>query len=140
MPDMSRRQFLALAATLSAVGAWAQSTAATSTISRRERRDLYPEGVASGDPTPDTVILWTRYPSPAGKTATLAIEIAEDPAFERVVASSVAKAEAQSDWTCRVLVGHLRASTTYWYRFTDQNGAGSRIGRTRTAPLDHVSY
>ena len=27
-----------------------------------ERRDLFPQGVASGDPTPDSVILWTRRP------------------------------------------------------------------------------
>jgi alkaline phosphatase D len=39
-----------------------------------------------------------------------------------------------ADWTCRVLVGGLSPATTYWYRFTDDSGAGSRIGRTITAP------
>ena len=34
-----------------------------------------------------------------------------------------------------MLVGGLKPSRTYWYRFTDAQGNGSRIGRTRTAPL-----
>jgi len=41
---------------------------------------------------------------------------------------------AAADWTCRALVGSLLPATTYWYRFTDDSGAGSRIGRTITAP------
>jgi alkaline phosphatase D len=40
-----------------------------------------------------------------------------------------------SDWTARVLIGGLKPSHTYWYRFTDADGNGSRIGRTITAPL-----
>src|SRR6185437_12218213 len=46
---------------------------------------------------------------------------------------------AEADWTCRVLVGGLKPARVYWYRFTDSNGNGSRIGRTRTAPDDAVS-
>ncbi len=41
---------------------------------------------------------------------------------------------AASDWTCRVLVGGLKPSREYWYRFVDANGEGSRLGRTMTAP------
>lgn len=33
-----------------------------SLVSWRERRDLYPQGVASGDPRPESVILWIRRP------------------------------------------------------------------------------
>ena len=40
----------------------------------------------------------------------------------------------ESDWTCRVLVGGLKPARVYWYRFTDRQGSGSRIGRTITAP------
>jgi len=42
--------------------------------------------------------------------------------------------QPESDWTCRVLVGHLQAASEYWYRFVDDEGNGSRIGRTLTAP------
>jgi alkaline phosphatase D len=35
----------------------------------------------------------------------------------------------------RVPVGHLKPARVYWYRFTDGEGNGSRVGRTITAPL-----
>ena len=106
----------------------------------RERRDLYPEGVASGDPTSDSVLLWTRRPFVDGrKRAPLTVEIAEDEAFRRKIASASAVVSAESDWTCRVLAGGLKASRIYWYRFADERGFGSRIGRTITAPDEHDS-
>ena len=50
----------------------------------RERRDLYPHGVASGDPAPDSVLLWTRR-QPAGgdprAAYLLSVELAKDQAF-----------------------------------------------------------
>src|SRR5258705_11558728 len=79
-----------------------------------ERRDLYPEGVASGDPTADSVILWTRRPFDNGGARTLPLEVAEDQAFRRVVSRSPATVSAASDWTCRVLVGGLRPAHVYW--------------------------
>ena len=54
--------------------------------------------------------------------------------FTRVVATAAAPVSAASDWTCRVLVGGLKPSRVYWYRFTDPEGFGSRVGRTITAP------
>ncbi|HJW29508.1 MAG TPA: PhoD-like phosphatase N-terminal domain-containing protein, partial [Saprospiraceae bacterium] len=49
-----------------------------------ERRDLFPQGVASGDPAADSVILWTRRPPVKGKTANrLVVEIATDTAFSQ---------------------------------------------------------
>src|SRR5262249_25132462 len=41
---------------------------------------------------------------------------------------------AGADWTARVLVGGLKPSSVYWYRFSDADGNGSRVGRTITAP------
>jgi alkaline phosphatase D len=64
----------------------------------------------------------------------LSIEVAEDELFARVVASAAAPVSAASDWTCRVLVGALKPGRVYWYRFTDSEGFGSRVGRTMTAP------
>jgi alkaline phosphatase D len=138
-PAMSRRRFLATAAALGAAAAWA-GVASKSKIAWREQREAYPEGVASGDPLPDSVILWTRYPTSAGTVAALHLEVAEDQAFRQVVARASVTTLADSDWTCRVLVGHLKPSTTYWYRFTAANGAGSRVGRTRTAPPQTSAY
>ncbi|MGH6964678.1 MAG: alkaline phosphatase D family protein [Phenylobacterium sp.] len=135
MTALSRRRFLSLAVALGASAAWGGSTAAPSRLRWSERRDLFPEGVASGDPQSDSVILWTRRPpGPDGAKPKLTVEVAEDQAFQRVVASAPAAISADSDWTARVLVGGLKPAGVYWYRFTDAQGLGSRIGRTLTAP------
>jgi alkaline phosphatase D len=100
-----------------------------------ERRDLFPEGVASGDPDTSSVLLWTRSPqSEKVSNVELQVEVAGDPSFKHVVATSKTPVLAASDWTCRVLVGGLKPAQVYWYRFTDRHGNGSRVGRTITAP------
>src|SRR5262245_20687822 len=133
---LSRREFVRLAAAMGASMAWASgSPARASSTPWNERRDLFPEGVASGDPDPQSVILWTRRPFESGGRRALTVEVAEDQAFQRVVAKASAPVSAESDWTTRVLVGHLKPARVYWYRFTDADGNGSRVGRTITAPL-----
>jgi alkaline phosphatase D len=135
MPTMDRRQFLKLSATLGAALALGCTPVRPSSSGWRERRDLYPQGVASGDPDDNSVLLWTRRPyADARKSATLRVEVAEDPEFTKVIATTAARVSAASDWTCRVLVGHLTSAREYWYRFVDEEGNGSRIGRTLTAP------
>jgi alkaline phosphatase D len=130
---LSRRDFIQLAATIGASLAWG-TTGCRSRTSWRERRELYPEGVASGDPDPHSVILWTRRPFDRGDRHALTVEVAEDEAFRRVIAHAPATVSAASDWTTRVLVAGLEPARVYWYRFTDADGNGSRIGRTITAP------
>ena len=130
---LSRREFIQVAAAMGASLAWAGSARA-SRSKWVERRDAFPEGVASGDPDPSSVILWTRRPYEAGDRHLLTVEVAEDEAFDRVISRAPAPVSAASDWTARVLAGGLKPSRTYWYRFTDTEGNGSRIGRTRTAP------
>jgi alkaline phosphatase D len=140
MVSITRRTFLALAASYSAAVAWRTEDANTSGTSWEERRDLYPQGVASGDPHSDSVILWTRRPPTTDNRArTLTLELAEDPTFHRVMASTAASVSEETDWTCRVLAADLKPASIYWYRFTDKLGFGSRIGRTITAPADEDS-
>ena len=131
---MDRRQFIAAAAAIGASAAWATSRAARARTAWHERRDLYSQGVASGDPHPDSVLLWTRCEFPTGAEGRLTVEVSEDESFARVVATAPATVSAASDWTCRVLVGNLKPARVYWYRFSDESGSGSRIGRTLTAP------
>jgi alkaline phosphatase D len=135
---LNRREFVQMAAAMGAALAWG-GTARASTAGWREQRDLFPEGVASGDPDATSVILWTRRPFPSGQRHVLTVEVAEDQAFQRVVAKAPAPVSAESDWTSRVLVGHLKPARIYWYRFTDAEGNGSRVGRTITAPLTNDS-
>ena len=134
MSRLTRRRFVAAAAAMGATLAWADTKSARSSRPWVERRDLFAEGVASGDPATDSVLLWTRASSAGSATEVpLAVEVAEDEAFERVVATARTRALAAADQTCRVLVGGLKPARTYWYRFSDERGQGSRIGRTRTA-------
>ncbi|MEW9532304.1 alkaline phosphatase [Microbispora sp. NPDC049125] len=100
-------------------------------------------GVASGEPLPDGVILWTRLaPEPLhpaqtggmpGRAVGVAWQVAEDEAFSRVVQSGTA--QAQPDWahSVHVKVAGLRAGADYFYRFSLE-GHVSPVGRTRTAP------
>jgi alkaline phosphatase D len=131
---ISRRSFLKTAAAIGASFAWAEP-ARGSRVQWRERRDLYPEGVASGDPDSHSVILWTRRPFAQGTRHLLTVEVADDEAFRRVIAHAQAPVSSAADWTARVLIGGLKPAHTYWYRFTDTDGNGSRVGRTITAPL-----
>ena len=62
---LTRREFVRLAAAMGASLAWG-GPARASTAGWQERRELYPEGVASGDPDSNSVILWTRRPYEAG--------------------------------------------------------------------------
>ncbi|WP_058044841.1 alkaline phosphatase D family protein [Streptomyces roseifaciens] len=102
---------------------------------------LFLHGVASGDPLPDGVLLWTRVtPSPdavpgsgRGADVEVAWEVAEDEAFGRVVARGTVTATAASDHTVKADVRGLRPATGYWYRFA-AGGAHSPAARTRTAP------
>jgi len=134
MTKISRRSFLKTAAAIGASLAWVEP-ARGSRVDWRERRDLYPQGVASGDPDAHSVILWTRRPFDQGTRHLLTVEVAEDENFRRVVAHARAPVSSAADWTARVLIAGLKPARTYWYRFTDVDGNGSRVGRTITAPL-----
>ena len=125
MSPITRREFLQLAAVIGATAVWGEPVAALPGGPWRERRDLFPEGVASGDPDSSSVLLWTRRPPSGGAPMpTLRVEVAEDEGFRRVVATSDAAISADADWTCRVLVGGLKPAHVYWYRFTDSDGIG----------------
>ncbi|MEU6060113.1 alkaline phosphatase D family protein [Streptomyces sp. NPDC047097] len=102
-------------------------------------------GVASGDPQPGSVVLWTRLaPEPLAAEQRLpevvAVEwvVAEDQALSRVVARGSAPASATLGHSVHVPVQGLAAGRTYWYAFTAL-GKTSRVGRTRTAPSGTVS-
>lgn len=139
MAKLSRREFLESALALGATLAWSAGTAGPSSSAWHERRDLFPEGVASGDPQSTSVLLWTRRPFTGRQSARLTVEVALDAAFTTVVSRTSTRVLAKSDWTCRVLAAGLAPRTEYWYRFIDAEGHGSRIGRTLTAPDAHDS-
>ena len=99
-------------------------------------------GVASGRPTPNTVVLWTRLLA-ANPSERLdgAIDVqwslAEDERMSKTVRSGTATADPNWAHSVHVDVEGLRPNRPYWYRFTVQGPGGSRaseIARTHTAP------
>src|SRR5688572_8401495 len=104
MRGMTRRRFIAAA--MGATWACAGPRSMRSRSRWVERRDLFAEGVASGDPGPDSVLLWTRASARDSEAAVrLTVEVAEDPDFEHVVVTAPTVALLATDHTCRVLVG-----------------------------------
>jgi len=123
---IARRGLLLAGATAAmARPAWAQSLAQGS----------FTHGVASGDPVPDGVILWTRFTGVDGR---IAWEVSEDDSFATVAARGQAQASAASDYCVKVDVRGLAAGRSYFYRFLAGSGP-SLVGRTRTAPEDAQS-
>ncbi len=98
-------------------------------------------GVASGDPLPDSVILWTRLvndPLVDGgglpdQPLPVRWEMAADESFDDIVASGDAVAEPALAHSVHVDASGLAADTWYWYRFSVGEST-SPVGRTRTAP------
>jgi alkaline phosphatase D len=99
----------------------------------------FTHGVASGDPGPDSIKLWTRYASADGRDATLKLEVAEDMAFTRILKRTEAIAGPASWGTAQARITGLPAGGWVFYRFTAPDGSSSPIGRTRTLPSGPLS-
>jgi alkaline phosphatase D len=103
--------------------------------------DPFTLGVASGDPTPTGVTLWTRLaPSPLdpdggmrGVRTVVRWEIAHDEAFGSIVHRGQATAAPELGHSIHIDVDGLEPGRWYFYRFTSGD-ATSSVGRTRTAP------
>ena len=96
----------------------------------------FPQGVASGDPTPDSVVLWTRAVPETNQTTTLNVtaQISRTSDFTTLVAEKQCTASAESDYTIRLIVHDLEPDTRYYYRFISGEYQTDILGRTRTAP------
>jgi alkaline phosphatase D len=134
---VTRRQLLALGAGAMASGALvacADDSAGAGSVGPR-----FQHGVASGDPLPDGVILWTRLTTPdRGAPAEATWELAAEPTFAVVLQTGAVTTDTQRDFTVKVDVRGLAPATTYYYRF--RSGAEvSLVGRTRTAPTGQVA-
>lgn len=96
---------------------------------------LFQHGVASGDPWPDSVILWTRVTPDVTAEVEVYYEVALDTAFSRRLAAGTFRTSEARDYTVKVDVAGLYPGLTYFYRF-HALGRTSPVGRTRTAPAD----
>ncbi|MBL8688871.1 MAG: alkaline phosphatase D family protein [Rhodospirillaceae bacterium] len=97
-------------------------------------------GVASGDPLPDGVVIWTRIaPDPLNgggmpmQAVPVSWEVSSDDRMRTIVRKGETLARPELGHSVHVEVGGLDPGRPYWYRFRAGRDA-SRVGRTRTAP------
>jgi alkaline phosphatase D len=98
--------------------------------------EVFPQGVASGDPQPNAVVLWTRAVPTQGANASsvaLQLQVSETEDFAALVVDQALEARIQDDYTLRIYVDTLTPNRWYYYRFVAGSDY-SRVGRTRTAP------
>jgi alkaline phosphatase D len=143
---LGRRRFLtgtaAAAALAFAVNLPVAGVAGAAELDARKiTDDPFTLGIASGDPRPDGILLWTRlapspYESGSGlpeSRITVNWELAHDKRFTRIVQLGVVFAHPEFNHSVRVDVSGLEADRVYYFRF--RAGAWiSPVGRTRTAP------
>lgn len=103
--------------------------------------DLKPfyHGVASGDPTPNSVIIWTRVTPEQAGPVEVAYQVATTPDFQNIVASGSINTSETEDYTVKVEIGGLQAGSTYYYYFSALN-ANSLVGRAKTTPEGPVEH
>lgn len=123
--EMSRRQLIGVGtaglAALSLPGAAAAMMA-----------QGFTHGVASGEPSANSVLLWTRYAAPSD--AVLTAEISESTDFARVVGGGTVTASGARDHIAKFGIDGLEPGRWYFYRFVAPDGTKSITGRTRTLP------
>ena len=144
-PTTKRRGFLRTlggAATLGATGiALSDRAEAASQAQEQFESDPFTLGVASGDPLPDSVVLWTRLApeplEPSGgmpdESIPVLYEVATDEDMNDVVARNVTFASPDWAHSVHVDVNGLDEDTEYYYRF-QAGDTYSPVGRTKTAP------
>ncbi|MGW4868577.1 alkaline phosphatase D family protein [Streptomyces chartreusis] len=134
-----RRRTVVKAAAATAVLAGPLAAALPARAAGQEPAFLH--GVASGDPLPDGVLLWTRVTPTAdatpgsglGPDTEVSWVVARDKALTNIVAKGSTTATAASDHTVKADIRGLEPATDYWYRFS-AGGTDSPVARTRTAP------
>ncbi len=96
----------------------------------------FPQGVASGDPQPDGIMLWTRaVPTvDSAHEVQLLLQLSTDSKFSTRLLQEQVQTSPDSDYTVRAYIDGLAPDTQYYYRFLGADKSVSRTGRTRTAP------
>ncbi|MBW6401040.1 alkaline phosphatase D family protein [Roseomonas sp. HJA6] len=138
--DLSRRRLLRGATGLAALAALAPP-ARPAFAQELPRGSLFTLGVASGEPSPDGFVIWTRLaPEPFAQDGGLpplsvpvGWAVAEDEAFTRIALRGMTAAWPQKAHAVHVEVRGLAPGRPYFYRF-QAGGQASPVGRARTAP------
>jgi alkaline phosphatase D len=95
----------------------------------------FTHNVASGEPGPDSVLLWTRYVPQSGGPAKVRVEISESREFTKIVGGGQMVTGPWRDNTVKITVDGLAPGRWHWFRFIAPDGTISPIGRTKTLPV-----
>ncbi len=92
-------------------------------------------GVASGDPDPNSVVIWTKITpdSAVENTQNLSFEVSKTSDFTDIVKSGTLVAKAANNFTVKTKITDLEPNTHYYYRF-NWKGTSSPVGTTKTLP------
>lgn len=93
----------------------------------------FAHGVASGDPFPNSVVLWTRLTTELGSDVDVEWDISRDIEFNDVAGTGMFTTNGARDYCVKVIADNLNPGQTYFYRFR-AGEAVSETGRTRTLP------
>ena len=134
----SKNTFLFLIALFLSFGLIAQREEGNNKINN-SLKPFY-HGVASGDPTDSSVILWTRVTPDTINANPISVSwrIALDTGMTAIVASGNIFTDLMKDLTVKVDVSGLQPASKYFYRFKSANNV-SPVGETRTLPEADVS-
>ncbi|MGJ7492261.1 alkaline phosphatase D family protein [Variovorax sp. ZT4R33] len=99
---------------------------------------VFQHGIASGDPLPGRVILWTRVTAAAPGTINVVWEVASDERFGAIVARGTTSTGPERDYTVKVDATGLQPGSSYYYRFFIGSDT-SPVGRTKTLPVGGVA-
>jgi alkaline phosphatase D len=94
-------------------------------------------GVASGDPTQNAIILWTRITPDKDDNIKVTWQIATDPAFNNITHTGETLTNKDKDYTVKLDAVNLQSSTQYYYRFM-ANGRTSKTGKTKTLASGNI--
>jgi len=97
----------------------------------------FTHGVASGEPTASSVLLWTRFVAP--RDTELSVEIARQADFSDGQTVGTVTARMDRDHIAKITIGDLPANRWFFYRFVAPDGRRSQVGRSRTLPDQPVS-
>jgi alkaline phosphatase D len=99
----------------------------------------FTHNVASGEPGPDSVLLWTRYVNPTGGPSKVRVEISESKDFVKIAGGGQMVTGPWRDHTVKITVDNLAPEKWHWFRFIAPDGTISPVGRTKTLPVGKAS-
>lgn len=137
---LDRRRFLTATGSLAAAAVWSSRAWGVTRRHLALADSPFQVGIASGDPSPTGVVLWTRLaPKPLegggmpDEDVEVDWQVAEDEQFSKVVQKGTTVAKPGWAHSVHVEVDGLQPDRWYWYQFRAA-GETSPKGRTRTTP------